>query len=79
MSQATKPPLPTRQYLDDCQWIEDHWTELVSTYPDQWVAVHKGRLLAGGPDLGEVSSRARSQCRATDVAYQFIDTGSLIF
>jgi hypothetical protein len=78
MSQATQPPLPTKQYMDDFEWIKNHLDELAATHPDEWVAVHKGRVLAAGPGLTQVKTAAEAQVSATDIAYYYVDTGTLI-
>lgn len=46
------PPLPPN-YLTDRQWVQDHSTELVNQYPDQWVAVLNGSVIASGQSRGQ--------------------------
>jgi hypothetical protein len=38
------------------KWINEHGSE----YPGQWLALDGDRLLAHGPDLGEVAAAARA-------------------
>jgi hypothetical protein len=78
MSQGIQPPLPTKQYVDDFEWIQSHLDELGAAYPDEWIAVHKGRVLAADRDLGKVETAAQAQVSATDIAYYYVDTGTLI-
>jgi hypothetical protein len=79
MTSSVGPSPPSPQYWLDRQWIHDHIEQLVRDHPNEWVAVHGGSVLAHGPDLGDVEDAAKNKCGASDVVYQFIDDGSLIF
>lgn len=79
MSTSAAPPAPSAEYLQDCAWIERHVEELVRDHANQWVAVHQGRVVAAGPDLGVVAAAARQAFPTGDVAYQFVDDGTLVF
>jgi hypothetical protein len=76
---ATPLPLPSVQYMEDRRWIKENIDALVRDHPNQWIAVHRGKLLAAGPDLGIVADKAERQSSAPDIVFQFIDDGSLIF
>jgi hypothetical protein len=79
MPASVQPPSPSPQYWIDRRWIHDHYARLVADYPNEWIAVHLGQVLAAGPDLGIVEDAARSVCTRADIVFQFIDDGSLIF
>jgi len=36
---------------EDCDWLEEHYQELLAQYPEQWVAVKDKRIIATDPDL----------------------------
>jgi hypothetical protein len=76
---STDIPLPTGQHVANCRWICDHIDDLVEQYPDQWIAVHEGRVLAAGRDLGEVAAAARAKSHADDIVFDFVNSGSMIF
>jgi hypothetical protein len=38
------PPIPNEFWVDD-DWAFDNYDMLVRSYPDQWVAVHRHRLI----------------------------------
>lgn len=76
---AAIPTPPTEQYWLDRQWIHDHYDELVKDHANEWIAVHQGQIVTAGKDLGQVEDAARARCSATDIVFQFIDDGSLIF
>ncbi|MDZ7289678.1 MAG: DUF5678 domain-containing protein [candidate division KSB1 bacterium] len=46
-----RPPRLTRQFLRDRQWVADHMQELVEKYPDQWIMVYKGEVIAHGEEV----------------------------
>ncbi|MBK8267772.1 MAG: hypothetical protein IPK83_05485 [Planctomycetes bacterium] len=79
MSQSSNIPLPSSAYLDNCDWIKANIAELVAKFPDQWIAVDGGHVLAAGPDLGVVTQTANQKSASADVVYDFVASGSLIF
>ena len=79
MGRSRKPPLPSKQYLRNCRWVDRHVDDLARDHPNQWVAVHRGELLAASPDMGEVAAEARRRTSASDIVFQFIDDGSMIY
>ena len=79
MSSAAHIPLPTPAYLANCRWIEQQLDQLVHAYPDQWIAVDGGRVLAAGPDLERVSGEAHRLGASPDAAFEFIAGASLVF
>lgn len=79
MSPSASPMSPSQQYWLDRRWIHDNYARLVNDHANEWVAVHRGRVLASGHDLGAVEDAARAGCSDADIVLQFIDDGSLIF
>ncbi len=79
MSPTDSPPAPCQQYWLDRQWIHDNCSLLVATYANQWIAVHRGQVLASGHALGAVEDEAHAKSSAKDIVFQFIDDGSLIY
>jgi ABC-type Na+ transport system ATPase subunit NatA len=54
-----RPPKLSRQYLRDQQWVFDHSLELMEKYPDEWIIVHKGEVLASGDKAFDIWRRAK--------------------
>ena len=79
MSTNLPIPLPSAEYLANSRWIQDHLDELVRQYPDQWIAVAGGQVLAAGPDLGQVRRQARQKCSSPEVACEFLAGVTMIF
>jgi len=57
-SAKTRPPRLSRQYLRDQQWVFDHDSELEEKYPNEWIVVHNGEVLATGDKAFDVWRRA---------------------
>ena len=54
----SKPPKLTRRYLKDSQWVSDHIQELMEKYPDEWILVHNGKIIAHHEELDPVWEKA---------------------
>jgi hypothetical protein len=76
---TTLPTAPSQQYWSDRRWVHDNYAQLVTNHPNQWIAVHRGCVLASGVDLATVENAARLASADSDIVFQFIDDGSLIF
>ena len=77
--QTAKPPLPTPEYMENSKWIHDHIDELAATYANMWVAAFQGRIIAAAPGLTAVTESAERQAPRYDIAYHFVDDGSMIY
>lgn len=75
---SVKLPLPSKQYLRDFRWIEARIGRLAREYANQWVAVHKGKVVASGEDLGQVKAVVRRRCGDVEVPVYFVDDGTII-
>src|SRR5438105_1053778 len=79
MTATNHLPVPSRHFIENCDWIDAHMIDLIQKYPNQWVAVHSGRVLAADPDRGVVSAHARQCAAPEEITYDFINDGSMIF
>ncbi len=52
------PPPPPAEFWDDFEWANAHMDEISAAYPDLWVAIVGRRVVASGPVLADVESRA---------------------
>jgi len=50
-SAKARPPRLSRQFLRDEQWISDHIQELIEKYPNQWIMVYNGEVIAHGENV----------------------------
>ena len=71
-------PLPqlSDAYVENSRWLMEHLGDIVREHPNQWVAVHNGRVIAAADDLGVVTATAAQVAPASDTVFQFVDDGS---
>lgn len=77
-SHTTLPPLPTAEYMANCDWIHAHFGELLRDHPDQWIAVDQGRVMASGRNLGQVTGEAERAGASRHVTHYFVASASMI-
>ena len=77
MDEKAYPPVPPvdPQYPRDMDWAYAHYAELERAYPNQWVAVVEGRVVAAGPVLAEVRGGAAKFTDRFDIAILFVERG----
>ncbi len=51
----------------------------MAKYATGWIAVHDGRVLAIGAELGVVADLAERIAPPEHIAYQFVDDGSRVY
>ncbi len=77
MGTTEYPPVPPidPRYFRDMDWAYANHAMLEKTYPDQWVAVVDGRVVAVGTNLGEVEAEAARVTDCFDIATLFVERG----
>lgn len=50
------PPLPA-SYVADGKWVQEHMAKLVNQYPDRWIGVVGGQVVAEGTMRGEIRAQ----------------------
>ena len=77
MERTEFPPLPPKdpRYSRDKDWAYANHAALEREYPNQWVAVVDGRVVAAGKDLGKVRSEAARVTDRFDIAIIFVEHG----
>jgi hypothetical protein len=81
MAEKEYPPVPPidPRYFQDMDWAYAHYNRLAAAYPNQWVAVVDGRVVAASLDLGEVESEAIRVAGRRDVAILFVERGIHVY
>lgn len=79
MKTPSKPPLPSKQYSRDANWIARNYAKLARRYANRWVAVHKSRVVAVGDDSGEVKAEAQARTGFLDIPVQLMDDATVIY
>lgn len=73
------PPPPPKEFWEDLEWADAHITEISTAYPDQWVAIVDRRVVASGPVLADVESRAMALTGRTEFPVLFAETGIRVY
>ena len=62
-------------FRKDARWYDDHYDELRVAYPDHWIAVYKGRVVAASPDEDEMFAQLkRKKLLATKALIKYLST-----
>jgi hypothetical protein len=79
---VVNPEPSVREAIQLEKFWADHYEELLARYPEQFVAVRDGDVMASNPDLAMLiyDLRDKNLSPRTDVAIQFISSrsGSLL-
>lgn len=73
------PPPPPEEFWEDLEWANTHMNKISAAYPDQWVAIVDRRVVAGGPILADVESRAMALTGRTEFPVLFAETGIRVY
>jgi len=81
MAEKEYPPVPPidPRYFQDLDWAYAHYNGLAAAYPNQWVAVVDGRVVAASLDLGVVEEEALRVAGRRDVAILFVEHGIHVY
>ena len=71
--EKNQPNKVPQHYWSGCRWVDEHSIDLQRRYPDKWVAVFEGAVVAAGTDLGEVRNVAKEKTGQTAIYVEFIE------
>lgn len=71
----------TKEFWDDMNWAEEHYSELMHKYPDKWVAVVDKKIVAAGESIKKIEEEAEKKTQRTrdQIPVVFIECGSHIY
>ena len=78
-SHVPPPPPPPKEFWDDLDWANAHMDEISGAYPDQWIAVVDRRIVASGPALADVESRATALTGRAEFPVLFAEAGIRVY
>ena len=64
--------------IEDLKWIGEHYSDLQRKYPDMYIAVRGGKVLAAGKKFGEVYDKAKKLVGEKDFAIDYMLTGGIL-
>lgn len=71
--------LLSENYWEDYQWANENMAELARNYPNQWVAVIDKRVIAIGPDVRSVESKAKERMDRAEFPILFVERGIHVY
>ena len=72
-------PPPPMEFWDDFEWANAHMDEISAAYPDQWVAIVSRRVVASGPVLADVESRALALTGRPEFPVLYAEAGIRVY
>ena len=78
-SHVSPPPPPPKEFWDDLDWADAHMDEISAAYPDQWVAIVDRRVVASGPVLADVESRAKALTGRAEFPVLYAESGIRVY
>ena len=81
MAKKKLPPVPllSQKCLEDDQWADQHFTEIVKKYPNKWVAVVGKRVVASGDTIAEVKRIAKKKTGQQEFPILFAERGIHVY
>jgi len=67
----------TEMAVKDFEWIDQHYSELMTKYPNMYIAVREGRILAAHKEFGKVYDEATKKA-GKDFVTEYIFSGEPI-
>jgi hypothetical protein len=64
------------EFINDIKWIREHSQKLQEKYPDMYVAVYKGKVVAADKEFRKVCEKTRSLGEKAIIKYVF--SGDLV-
>jgi len=64
--------------IEDLKWIGEHYLELQRKYPDMYIAVKDGKVIAVGRKFGEVYNKAKKLAGEKNFAIDYMLTGGVL-
>ena len=66
-------------FWKDSHWIEKHYSKLMETYPDQWIAVVNQQVTAHGKNMAKVKREAAGKTKSQAFPVVFIECGNHVY
>lgn len=67
------------EFWEDANWIEEHYSELASKYPDQWIAAIDKHVVSYGKDRSVVESEAMQTTDRSEFPVVYLECGNHVF
>lgn len=78
-SGATHPSPTPRSWKTEYDWAFAHYPELVTRYPNEWIAFANQQVLAHGKALRPVLTQAKRKRRGREIPHLFVEQGIHVY
>ena len=68
-----------KEYWEDSKWANEHFTEIVKEYPNQWVAIVNKEVVAAGGTITEVEKKATEKTGQDEFPIYFAEKGIRVY
>ncbi len=66
-------------YWQDYRWANEHMSELVRDYPNQWVGVADKQVVAVGSDVKSVEREVKEKLHQEEFPILFVERGIHVY
>jgi len=73
------PPPGPIEYWEDSKWANEHFTEIVKEYPNQWVAIVNKKVVAAGKTIAEVEKKGTEKTGRDEFPIYFTEKGIRVY
>lgn len=67
-----------RRFWEDKEWVFAHYSELLRTYQNMWIAVLNKKIIAASPNLGKVEE-IKAKTGKKHIPVIFLEDGSHVY
>lgn len=79
-TEGMKLPSPgPKEYWEDSKWANEHFTEILREYPDQWVAIVNKKVVAAGRTIADVEKITTEKTGRDDFPIYFAERGIRVY
>jgi len=68
-----------KEFWDDAEWTEKHYSDLVKRFPDEWVAVVNKKVVSYGESPAQVREDAKMKTGRKNIPITFIECGDHVY
>ena len=66
-------------FWQDLRWGEQHHSDFLKEYKDQWVAIVGKKVVASGSNLADVKQKAQTKTGKINIPLLYVDCGEHIY
>jgi len=68
-----------KEFWEDAKWAEEHYSELIKKYPEEWIAIVDKKVVSRGENLALVREEARAKTGRERIPTIFVECGDHVY